>query len=69
MDPAIVLLRPALGIVLLASGLGLLGKAGVDTPAWVLVGVPIALLALAFVVLRRRPGRGTAASPVVDPVS
>jgi uncharacterized membrane protein YfcA len=59
-------LRPALGIVLLASGLGLLGKAGVDMPAWVLVGVPVALAAVAFAVLRRRPGRGTAVSPVAD---
>jgi uncharacterized membrane protein YfcA len=48
-------LRPALGIVLLASGLGLLSKAGVDMPAGVLVGVPLALAALAVVVLRRRP--------------
>jgi uncharacterized protein len=48
-------LRPALGIVLLASGLGLIGKAGVDMPAGVLVGVPLALAAFAVVVLRRRP--------------
>jgi uncharacterized membrane protein YfcA len=48
-------LRPALGIVLLASGLGLLGKAGVDIPAGVLVGVPLALAVLAVAVLRRRP--------------
>jgi uncharacterized protein len=58
-------LRPALGIVLLASGLGLLGKAGVDMPAGVLVGVPIVLVAVAAVVLRRRPGRRP--SPVADP--
>jgi uncharacterized protein len=57
-------LRPALGIVLLASGLGLLGKAGVDMPAGVLVGVPFALAAFAVVVLRRRarPSR----SPVAE---
>jgi hypothetical protein len=48
-------LRPALGIVLLASGLGLLSKAGADVPARVLVGVPLALAAFAVVVLRRRP--------------
>jgi uncharacterized membrane protein YfcA len=58
-------LRPALGIVLLASGLGLIGKAGVDMPAGVLVGVPVALVAVAVVVLRRRPGRRS--SPVADP--
>jgi uncharacterized membrane protein YfcA len=57
-------LRPALGIVLLASGLGLLGKAGIDMPAGVLVGVPIALVVLAVVVLRRRPRRSS--SPVAD---
>jgi uncharacterized membrane protein YfcA len=57
-------LRPALGIVLLASGLGLLGKAGIDMPAGVLVGVPVALVVLAVVVLRRRPRRSS--SPVAD---
>jgi uncharacterized membrane protein YfcA len=50
-------LRPALGIVLLASGLGLLGKAGVDMPAGVLVGVPLVLVALTVAVLRRRVRR------------
>jgi len=50
-------LRPALGIVLLASGLGLLGKAGVDMPAGVLVGVPLALAALSVAVMRRRTRR------------
>jgi len=45
-------LRPALGIVLLASGLGLLTKAGVAIPATVLVAVPIALGAIAFALLR-----------------
>jgi len=50
-------LRPALGIVLLASGLGLLGKAGVNMPAGVLVGVPIALVAFSFAVMRRRTRR------------
>jgi uncharacterized membrane protein YfcA len=58
-------LRPALGIVLLASGLGLLGKAGIDMPAGVLVGVPIALVALAVAVARRRPRRSS--SPVAEP--
>jgi hypothetical protein len=57
-------LRPALGIVLLASGLGLLGKAGVDMPAGVLAGVPIVLVAVVVVVLRRRPRRSS--SPVAD---
>jgi uncharacterized membrane protein YfcA len=57
-------LRPALGIVLLASGLGLLGKAGIDVPAGVLVGVPIVLAAIAIAVLRRRLRR--ASTPVAD---
>ena len=48
-------LRPALGIVLLASGLALVGKAGVDIPAAVLIGVPLALVVLSVAVLRRRP--------------
>jgi uncharacterized membrane protein YfcA len=47
-------LRPALGIVLLASGLALFGKAGLDVPAGVLIGVPIALLVIAVAVMRRR---------------
>jgi uncharacterized membrane protein YfcA len=50
-------LRPALGIVLLASGLGLLGKAGLEMPAGVLVGVPVALAVVATIVLRRQPRR------------
>ena len=36
-------LRPALGVVLLTSGLALLTKAGVEIPAAVLVGVPLLL--------------------------
>lgn len=48
-------LRPALGIVLLTSGLGLLSKAGLDLPAVVLIGVPLALVVVSVAVLRRRP--------------
>jgi uncharacterized membrane protein YfcA len=56
-------LRPALGIVLLASGLGLISKAGGDVDAIVLLGVPLTLALLTYVVyqarsrghLRRRP--------------
>jgi uncharacterized membrane protein YfcA len=47
-------LRAALGIVLLASGLALLGKAGLELPPAVVVGVPAALAALSAVLLRRR---------------
>src|SRR3954447_2825270 len=53
-------LRPALGIVLLASGLALVGKAGVNVPAAVLIGVPIALVVVTVVVMRRRPRRSPA---------
>jgi uncharacterized membrane protein YfcA len=48
-------LRPALGIVLLASGLALLTKAGVDIPAAVIVAVPLAVGVGAFLILRARP--------------
>jgi uncharacterized membrane protein YfcA len=47
-------LRPALGVVLLSSGLALLTKAGVDVPAAVIVGAPLALGVFAFFVLRAR---------------
>jgi uncharacterized membrane protein YfcA len=47
-------LRPALGIVLLASGLALLTKAGVRIPAAVLIAVPAALAAASYLVLRPR---------------
>jgi uncharacterized membrane protein YfcA len=47
-------LRPALGIVLLASGLGLVTKAGVAIPAYVLVGVPVLLAIAAWWLDRRR---------------
>ena len=48
-------LRPALGVVLLASGLALLTKAGVDIPAAVIIAVPVVAGAAAFLVLRARP--------------
>jgi uncharacterized membrane protein YfcA len=52
-------LRPALGVVLLSAGLALLTKAGVEIPAAVIVGVPLALGALAYFVLRDRPVQTT----------
>jgi hypothetical protein len=36
-------LRPVLGCVLLGSGLGVLSKAGLDVPPYLLVGVPVAV--------------------------
>jgi len=47
-------LRAALGIVLLASALALLSKAGLELPAFVLVFVPVVLAVVCFVLLRRR---------------
>jgi uncharacterized protein len=39
----VAFLRPALGCVLLGSALGVLTKAGLDLPAWTIVGVPAAV--------------------------
>src|SRR3954449_6360749 len=47
-------LRAALGVVLLASSLALLSKAGLELPPFVLVVVPIVLAIVCFVLLRRR---------------
>ena len=47
-------LRPALGIVLVSSGLALLSKAGIDMPAAFLVATPVALAAISLIVLRTR---------------
>ena len=47
-------LRGALGVVLLASGLGLLSKAGLELPVFVLAGFPVVLAVVVFLVLRRR---------------
>jgi uncharacterized protein len=47
-------LRPALAIVLIASGLALLSKAGLALPVAVLAGVPIALAVLTLLVHRSR---------------
>lgn len=46
-------LRPALGVVLLGAGLALLSKSGVDVLPAVIVLVPLALGALAFLILRK----------------
>lgn len=47
-------LRPALGCVLLGSALGVLTKAGVELPAWAIVGPPLLAGAAAFTVHRLR---------------
>jgi len=51
-------LRPALAIVLVASGLALLSKAGLALPVAVLAGVPVALAAVAVLVTRSRNAVG-----------
>jgi uncharacterized membrane protein YfcA len=55
-------LRPVLGCVLLGSALGVLTKAGVGVPPAALVGVPLAVGLVAYVLLRTR-----AASPPPEP--
>jgi hypothetical protein len=52
--PAAVL-RPVLGCVLLGSALGVMSKAGVDVPAAALVGVPVAVGIVAWLIQRARP--------------
>jgi uncharacterized membrane protein YfcA len=49
-------LRPTLAIVLIASGMALLSKAGLAVPVAVLVGVPVALAVVAVLVARSRTG-------------
>jgi uncharacterized protein len=46
-------LRPALGIVLVTSGIGLLTKAGADIPAPVIIAVPAVLSVIAYLVISR----------------
>jgi len=45
-------LRPTLAIVLIASGMALLSKAGLALPVAVLVGVPLALAVVSVIVIR-----------------
>jgi uncharacterized protein len=47
-------LRPVLGCVLLGSALGVLTKAGVDVPVGAIVGVPVAVGAVAWALTRAR---------------
>lgn len=50
-------LRPALGCVLLGSALGVLTKAGASIPVWAIVGVPLAVGALAALQSQRQRAR------------
>ena len=47
-------LRPALGCAMLASALGVASKAGLDLPAYAIVGPPLVALALAYRLSRSR---------------
>ncbi len=50
-------LRPALGCVLLGSALGVMSKAGVDVPPAVLIGLPLTVGLIAFLLERARRAR------------
>lgn len=62
-------LRPALGCVLLASALGVATKAGLDLPAYGIVGPPLLVGAIAFALQRRRSRLAAAAPPSPRPSS
>ena len=47
-------LRPALGCVLLASALGVSTKAGLDLPAWGIIGPPLLVGLAAYGLQRHR---------------
>jgi uncharacterized membrane protein YfcA len=57
-------LRPALGIVLLAAGMGLITKTGVAIPPYVIVGIPLLLAVLVWRREVRRPRPAVAATGV-----
>jgi uncharacterized membrane protein YfcA len=50
----VAVLRPTLGCVLLGSALGVMTKAGAELSAWVIVGVPLAAGAVAWIAHRIR---------------
>ncbi len=54
-------LRPALGATMLAAALGVASKAGLDLPAYAIVGPPLLALALAYWLSRNRAIRAEAA--------
>jgi uncharacterized protein len=55
-------LRPALGAAMLASALGVASKAGMDLPAYAIIGPPLLALALAYWLSRNRALRAEAAA-------
>ncbi|HKH16041.1 MAG TPA: hypothetical protein VKA57_00835, partial [Solirubrobacteraceae bacterium] len=56
-------LRPALGAAMLASALGVASKAGLDLPAYAIVGPPLLALALAYALARGRTVRAPLTRP------
>jgi uncharacterized protein len=56
-------LRPALGATMLAAALGVASKAGMDLPAYAIVGPPLIALALAYWLSRNRALRAEAPQP------
>lgn len=62
-------LRPALGCVLLGSALGVASKAGVDVPVGLIVGVPAATGAVAWLVHRSRRVPAPEPVPTTTPVT
>jgi uncharacterized membrane protein YfcA len=59
----VVGLRYGLGVILSAAALGVLSKAGVDVPPYVIVGVPAALGVICWLVHRSRPEPGLLPKP------
>jgi uncharacterized membrane protein YfcA len=60
-------LRPALGVVLLGAALGVLAKAGVNVPAYVLVGIPAMAGVASWRLHHRRVAHRGAAALGVNP--
>jgi hypothetical protein len=54
-------LRPALGAAMLASALGVASKAGLDLPAYAIIGPPLLALGFAYWLSRNRALRAEAA--------
>ena len=58
-------LRPALGATMLAASLGVSSKAGLDLPAYAILGPPIIVLVAAYLLTRSRNRRAAlSAQPV-----
>jgi uncharacterized protein len=58
-------LRPALGCAMLGSALGVASKAGLDLPAWAILGPPLLAGAVAYGLARVRGGRRPPREPAL----